>query len=192
LKESDEGKKAVDDALEKLLGSFGEIAGWRTLQAIPQGRELASRFKTQLADVMAQALASSGPLNKGYGLQPVPESGEINQTGEIQEDGLLAPGSKPECAIDVDAENDGLRKAALVQRGSLYEEKLRMVAAQYQGAHGQDPMKPFQLLCYKLLWTFKKSAQQAASGMSSVTLSVGRCYTTTPTFLLPRSTSALL
>lgn len=104
LNGTEEGKKAVEDALEKLLVPFAEIASWRSLQDIPQGRTLASKFKIQLRDVMAQALASSGPLNGGYGLQAPPESEEpATPKGQVEDDGLLTPGSTPQSAIDVDA-----------------------------------------------------------------------------------------
>ena len=162
LNGTEEGKKAVEDALEKLLVPFAEIASWRSLQDIPQGRTLASKFKIQLRDVMAQALASSGPLNGGYGLQAPPESEEpATPKGQVEDDGLLTPGSTPQSAIDVDDQTDAVNRALTLQRGSLYEAKLRMAATNYQMAHDNDAMKPVLLVIYKLLWTFKRSAQQS-------------------------------
>ena len=161
FKETDNGKKAVESALDRLLVPFAEIAGWRTLDAISQGRELATRFRGQLRDVMAQALASSKQLNEGYGLQAPPESETPSNTyGQVEADGLLTPGSSPKSAIDVD-NVDGVVRNNNIRRGSLYEEKLRMASTNYRLAHHNDALKPFHLLCYKLLWTFKKSAQQA-------------------------------
>jgi hypothetical protein len=158
-----EGQDAVDKALEQLLVPFAQVAGWRTLQAIPQGREMASRFKTQLRDLMAQALASSGPLNGGYGLQsPPPPDLDTPATlhGQVEEDGLLTPGSTPGSASDIDNEADGVRRALALQRGSTYEAKMRAALTLYQGAHQNDAMKPFYLCAWKLLSTYKQAAQR--------------------------------
>lgn len=153
------GVKEVDMALDKMLAPFAAAAGWQTLEAIPQGKELEAKFKKELRVVMAQALASSGPLNAGYGLKAPSKASETPET-EVDEDGLLTSGSTPESAIDVDNEKDEKQKSIKIKLGQLYESRLRQIGRIYTTAEN-DSFKPIKLLIWQILCTFKKSAQQA-------------------------------
>lgn len=75
---------------------------------------------------------------------------------KLQED-LLAPGSSPSSAIDVDKAEEG-RKDAMMACGRLYEDKLRQIDHLY--ATASDDNKTILSLARRILWTFKRKAMQ--------------------------------
>lgn len=156
----EEGRKEVEHKLNMGETMLKEMIGWQTLKETPQGEELFKKFKTELRDIVAQGLASKEHLNGGYGLKGYPKEPETPK-GQVNQDGLLTPGATPENAVDVDDEENDATKALNVRRGQHYEDKLRIVTDLLRNAHVNDMFRPFKLLAFQILWTFKKSAQDA-------------------------------
>jgi len=142
--------KKIEEAMPGIAALFGTV-----LDRIPQGQIVQDQIRNGLLMAVAQIQGNMGPLNNGYGPESESAAKKPDKSGKPGSDGLLAPGSTPDSAIDVDqAKNETTRQACL-KRGAEYEGKLRMFDNLCRDLHVTDPRHRFCVLARRVLWSFK-------------------------------------